>query len=725
MKAIIPILLVTALLPCLAVSQDCIDYRDYLHRVGRADTPFIAYDVSLAATHAYVADSNNRLQVIDIADPDAPMLINSVDVTGSATGVCVAGDHAFVAVGAGGLMVLDLTEPASPAVVGSTATPGSAVRVTVVGNLAYVVGDAGLYVIDVSDPTAPSPSGLLALDGALDVAAAEGLVCVAADALYVVDVSVPESPTVLGTLSIPESLNGVAVVRRYAYLAAGGPYDEGSLHVVDLANPKTPTLVGSAATYWAEGVAVVGDLAYTCGLVPSTWHGRFQVIDVADPTSPHLLVAVETLGQARRLALSGDHAFVADGGGGLQAIDTVNPAAPSLRGAVTTPGDAGDVDVVGALAYVADWTGLQLIDVAKPEQPKLAGRLDYPSTVAVTAAGGYAYIPENDAQRLRIVDCTDPATPILGGVVDLPGHPLEVAVTGAIACVAANEAGLQIVDVADAYAPVLVGALMVGERALHVVAAGELVYALAGVGMWNSGILIIIDISDPTAPKILGSTWLDVSGAIALGGSYVFILGESSLYVVDVSVATAPELVGEAYLFTNARKIAVAGDFAYVTEDLGGYHLVDVSNPTAPSHVQTVVQDTEWHVAMASSCVCFTNGIGLDTAWLQCADPSVVLDDSGARACGVENLRVYPNPFNPLTTINFDLPRDETVGLRVYDVKGRLVRELLADVALGKGQYDVIWKGRDNTGRAVASGVYVIYLDAGDFVESRRMVFLK
>jgi len=84
-----------------------------------------------------------------------------------------------------------------------------------------------------------------------------------------------------------------------------------------------------------------------------------------------------------------------------------------------------------------------------------------------------------------------------------------------------------------------------------------------------------------------------------------------------------------------------------------------------------------------------------------------------------------PNPFNPRTTIAFDLPRELAVSLRIYDVSGRLVDVLMDDQIAQQGRNEVVWRGRDMTGRILPSGTYFYHLEAGDHVETKRMTLLK
>jgi hypothetical protein len=83
-----------------------------------------------------------------------------------------------------------------------------------------------------------------------------------------------------------------------------------------------------------------------------------------------------------------------------------------------------------------------------------------------------------------------------------------------------------------------------------------------------------------------------------------------------------------------------------------------------------------------------------------------------------------PNPFNPLTEIQYSLASEGRTELSIYNVSGRLVRTLVASPQ-PVGEYQVIWNGRDNQGRSVASGVYVYRLKTADFEESRRLVVLR
>ena len=87
-------------------------------------------------------------------------------------------------------------------------------------------------------------------------------------------------------------------------------------------------------------------------------------------------------------------------------------------------------------------------------------------------------------------------------------------------------------------------------------------------------------------------------------------------------------------------------------------------------------------------------------------------------------LNNYPNPFNPSTRIAFEIPKQEFVTLKVYNINGELVRSLLEE-SLPAGSFESTWNGKDNSGRDVSSGVYIYRLTAGKFDMSARMILMK
>lgn len=79
----------------------------------------------------------------------------------------------------------------------------------------------------------------------------------------------------------------------------------------------------------------------------------------------------------------------------------------------------------------------------------------------------------------------------------------------------------------------------------------------------------------------------------------------------------------------------------------------------------------------------------------------------------------FPNPFNPITHITFDLPQPSNVNLTVYNINGQIV-QVLANDTFEAGRKEVVFDGAN-----LASGVYIYRLTAGNFVKTKRMLLLK
>ena len=84
----------------------------------------------------------------------------------------------------------------------------------------------------------------------------------------------------------------------------------------------------------------------------------------------------------------------------------------------------------------------------------------------------------------------------------------------------------------------------------------------------------------------------------------------------------------------------------------------------------------------------------------------------------------YPNPFNPVTIIEYDIPVNAAVQLLIYDIIGRQVK-VLVNESMEAGYKSVRWNGRNDQGRNVSAGMYFYSIQAGDFVKTRKMILLK
>lgn len=103
-----------------------------------------------------------------------------------------------------------------------------------------------------------------------------------------------------------------------------------------------------------------------------------------------------------------------------------------------------------------------------------------------------------------------------------------------------------------------------------------------------------------------------------------------------------------------------------------------------------------------------------------------VIDPSGSgRVSGpIQLLGSYPNPFRPSTTIEFQVAARTDIRVRIFDLKGALVRELMNE-NVAAGRHQVTWDGTDRNRSRVSSGVYFYNVECGTAARSGRLVLVK
>jgi Ca2+-binding RTX toxin-like protein len=85
----------------------------------------------------------------------------------------------------------------------------------------------------------------------------------------------------------------------------------------------------------------------------------------------------------------------------------------------------------------------------------------------------------------------------------------------------------------------------------------------------------------------------------------------------------------------------------------------------------------------------------------------------------------FPNPFNPVVNVNFSIAKSCRVDLRIYDIKGKIVKNITNET-FNPGSYHIVWDAKDNLGNQVSTGVYYLKLSAkGHYQKTEKVLFLK
>jgi hypothetical protein len=179
--------------------------------------------------------------------------------------------------------------------------------------------------------------------------------------------------------------------------------------------------------------------------------------------------------------------------------------------------------------------------------------------------------------------------------------------------------------------------------------------------------------------------------------------GDSLYYLMRASSAE----IGDYGMDTNATSITVS--------------YMDIIEDMAENNV--TVATLEWTVHVTD---------GIDTVAADNAPFTVMIDGGYAMSTFSEALipevfalhQNYPNPFNPVTTLRYDLPENGHVNITIYDMLGRQVKTLINQTQ-DAGFKSVLWNATNDFGKPVSAGVYLYKIQAGEFVQTKKMVLLK
>ncbi len=477
--------------------------------------------ISVVGDHAYVvynlvgySGRSHSMVIVDVSRPTAPKVTASYDVSGwssgHALGVTASGQYAYL-YHTTGLDVVDISNPVEPTRVGRWGSHSSSdfpaghhgPYVASAGGHVYVADrEGGLRVIDVSDPAAPKEVGSCESVYAVGVAVVANRAFLGGCDLKIIDISDPTDPKEIGSYDREKvfegsGITGVAASGNYVFLYYGYPRTElalnglGGLLILDVSDPSAPKKVSpDLGPPFVDGpvmaLALREDYAYI-GVGP-----RLVVVDVSDPKHLSVLGSTEVLPcKLTDIAVAGDHAFLASGRGGLRVLDFSDPGSPKEVGSFRPPGAIATVTVVGKHAFAGEQDVLHVLDISDPSTlrevapyrierpaPKAAGDEDDEDVELLIVAGDADELEELEEFEEEFVFEFRPRAP-------------EVAIVHDYACLAVDGKTLKIIDISDPAAPKEMGSYEEEVGPKRVAACGDYVLMLYEFG----GSLNVVDLS--------------------------------------------------------------------------------------------------------------------------------------------------------------------------------------------------------------------------------------
>jgi len=668
-------------------------------------------DVELAGDVAYVASWDAGVHAVDVTDPTSMSVIGTYDTPGGAVAVNVQGDVLYVADHSGGFLALDISDPTSPSLLSSTSTPDDAQTVSVSGDHAYVPCDgAGVLVFDVTDPALPAlvtthdtPGHAFHLDLAGEhafLADRDG----GFQILQVCGLDALNEPE--GALSWEYGAEGLAVRGDHAFTVRA---DEG-LTILSIEDPADPVIVGTADLHGpqsnCEALAIHGDIVYTG---TQDW---INIFDISDPSNPVLADTVEVTHPGPSLvfgifdlAVDGDWMVV--GGGGLETTDQIlevfdisDPLDPISVAIVPGPGFVDRVHLDGDWLYVTEGWAWELYDFSDPTTPTHVGYLPGTRGQGLDLDGGIAFATYDDFDRteeIKFIDRVDPAAPVTLGSYDVQdgwsydGPVWNVLVDGDVMFLTTER--IERADVSDMVAPQFID--FIGEADdEHYVRA-----ALAGDHMFLT---------------FTGEMYL------ADGGFQVERIYQRA-YDVDGTLVQSLDVEPSGETVTAARLAAeYTGEMTWWLSADGGANWQEVDPRGRWHELAHPGDELLWRAELS-----YVDGVAPEctSVTVEWGEPVGVDDNEIPTRFALR--QNTPNPFNPVTTIAYDVPASGGhVTITIYDVSGRRVRTLV-DSPQEPGSLAAVWDGTDETGERVGSGIYYCRMRAGEFEQTTNLTLLK
>jgi len=529
------------------------------------------------------------LQVVDITNPAAPVVLYEFLHPAEEIDLAVVGNTLFAVIPDEGLLVLDVT--ADPVLLQTFPPVGTAQSygMDIQDNYLYVVcrsvidEHSGVQVLDISNPMAPILTAFETVPMLPINVDVVGNYAYITDEwnLNIVDVSNKSDPQWLSKAACDNDAWDVKVSSNYAFVTNR---QDSALLVFNVADPRFPSRVTKltldTTDFWPTSIMLRDHYAYIRG------SSRIKIVDIASPTAPAVVGTWNTTGYSSHLQFDANQAHIPCWAEGLITYELTDPLAPGESWRYEIPGMGYDVELLGNYAVEANGiAGIQVIDISDPENLQVVGAYDTPgAALGVAVRDNYAYVADSGL-GLRIFDLSLPAAPALLGTCETPGQARRVAIYDQYAYVTSLDSGIAIVDISDPALPTLVNHLSSSRVLYHYLDNNRLYVSSFQGTVWT------YDLTTPQSPSLIATfTLIDSwTAGVATKGDYMFlsIEGESigrygKLQVYNISDPQNPVPVAEVDSVDFTREMKIIGDYLYLADYTLGVQVFNIANPEAP-----------------------------------------------------------------------------------------------------------------------------------------------
>lgn len=592
--------------------------------------------------------------------------------------------------------IVDITDPLSPQLITNIITEFDGMQARIYQDSLIVLSHNGFVIFDISDISDPTILCEYA-DSFMDEISFDKY----GDEIYIsdwnglhkVDISDLSNPTHLdlNTKFIPNHLsfhNGLLHLVDFMY----------SYAVFDISDFDTPILRNSYVTPREAGhYQIVDDILYLLD-----WSYGLQIITLNEDDNPYMINHFfNEFSYVEGVGFNEDYIFIADLVNGLGIYERNNPSMPiySPDGDPTNSLTQRDNTIFLSYNwYDSEWhNGIKIYDVSYPDFPQLINDFE------INCGGIHIienYLIIDNLFDIDFYDISDLSNPVFINDIDFDDAIYNIAINNDILYVNIQDTNIneiQIFNISDFNDPEYLGSLSLGAVEIsEVYVFGDILYAGYYNLSWygSSSGFYIVDCSDPYSPFI------------------------ANHLVIHSEIRNRYYTYGYASL-----KCGLKNDVLVIADNRSNrlitYDAQDIVNP---------IEINEFMWNFKTNSISFDRNNLILSNWVNGVselnwDQFVTSQDNIINK-PKSLLNIYPNPFNPKTSISFDLEDDSHATLRLYNIKGQLICELL-DSYCSKGFHQIDWDAFE-LGKANSSGVYFISLSVNNEIKStKRCLLLK
>ncbi len=650
--------------------------RDYPQLVATVDGHSSKIKSTIVSgERLYVLWEKEGLEIFDIADPYSPKLLGKFDGSQDSERMkafsCMDIENDVVYLGGlNFIATVSVQDIANPTLIASLGLNGAPIKIDYDNLRIYAAaGNLGLGAFYTPNPAS---IGLIGSQGGIYTAvkAHNGII------LYGrLDSPQPNEQRIFGPslFNLPFPSPRVVTVRDDAVFA-GGAFNFSTYKFIN--GKTTPELVWNLENMPTSDITILGDLVYLANS-----HRGLSVFDASDIEKPFEIGRVITSDVPTRGCFAGTKFFVAAGNSGVVPVDFASPEFPVVGKAFASDKLTGVWDiayhdnalwVLGARAANAENVFIEKYDV----NGKWLGEFPVARVNKLDAIGEIHF-----AKGICAVSLGYEGVAILDGAKLTKRHILRDGT--------AQFCDITIVD--------------------------DILYASDYHGGYQAWQLV-----ENGMPKFLSSLKTSSEGGngIVSFGKYLLAAdGPDGIAAIDASDPLKMRIVSK-HESVWGTDIAIDDDYVYLSDGQGGLAVFDAHALPELKLIDKLEHSGYWtHVYVREGLI-----IGVDAyaglyAYQMRSDE--LFSKTTARPTKSEIFDAYPNPFNPVTSISFDVTERTDVELKILDISGRTVTTLIKDV-LPEGSYKLSWDGTD-----APSGTYFAILTTPVSRSEKKLVLLK